>query len=350
MLKVLNIVLLCFLCVCSFAQEREIISFSQAIEANNKGFEFYERQDYKQAETYFRLSILFDASYILPHYNLACVLNLLRNQGEDITIAEIIAELVITLNLDPSKAQRNNNWLPSRLREDSDLFSLHEEEAYQYLFQYEMPTGWENPETWFSGSTWIHKYGSNAQIYHAFGHGHEYFERYGHGDYFISGNWTYPQDNRSFLIAIRLENLNDTRSGKVEHLPPMTLFFYPYEMKISMPSRLGKTYYDLLLAANSFNDHVNYGNYGPVIQLLQNKFPINYYNDDYGDMYDSYDSYYPLLTAFRRNDICMMQLLIGYGIEIYPETNEKIAETYPELYNLILMKNDILKTAYSNSK
>lgn len=320
------------------------IYLPKAIEYNNKGFEAYEQQDYKLAEECFRLSILFDSTYILPHYNLACVLNILRDNGEDIDIDVIISELIVALNLDPSAAQRTKDWLYSRLRDDPDLYSLHEENVYKSLFYYKVPVGLDNIEEWILDSTWKKETSIVGYYFHD---NYEYSEGVSQeGGYSLTGNWKYNKD-QSVILLENLFYVPDDLTGdgvdRRRHLPPQTLIFYPYEMRIHEPHEpleyMEGDFFLVIPDTNIFYQSIEDRNYGNIIQLVKSGFPVNYYD---------YDNYLfldcsPLMTAFENDDICMLQLLIGYGVEIYPKMVEKISAKYPELYKLVLMKEENIK-------
>jgi tetratricopeptide (TPR) repeat protein len=103
----------------------------EAIQLNSEGMQYYDNGDYRKAIEFFEKSIVRDPAYILPHYNLACTLNILRDSGENILIKDIVSELQITLNLNPVIAGRNKGWAEARIREDDDLKSLLIIEEFQ---------------------------------------------------------------------------------------------------------------------------------------------------------------------------------------------------------------------------
>jgi len=130
---------------------------------NDQGFRFYQKQDYEEAIKYFRMAILADASFILSHYNLACMLALQYRQEKRVDLQEIFDELNISLLLDPTRARRPANWIYSRLKDDSDLDSVRDRIEFKALFNLDTKKEYKNPQELLLGSwanndfAWIFK-------------------------------------------------------------------------------------------------------------------------------------------------------------------------------------------------
>lgn len=87
---------------------------STAEAANARGMKLYRSKDYANAKTAFQGSIAADASYVLPHYNLACVLALLGDK------AGAIAELKwLSASSDPLAKTKLD-----KAKSDSDLATV----------------------------------------------------------------------------------------------------------------------------------------------------------------------------------------------------------------------------------
>jgi len=85
----------------------------QSVLLNNKAMEFYERGEYEEASRLFRQAVDHDPKHFLAHYNLACTLTLLKDQGRENSWEEIYHHLVLSVALSPSR------W--KRVLEDPDL-------------------------------------------------------------------------------------------------------------------------------------------------------------------------------------------------------------------------------------
>lgn len=101
---------------------------------NTEGYHEYEKGNYIEAINLFQQAIIADASYILPHYNLACTYALLYEKGLFTDLDEIRDELQICLVLDATKANRDNDWIYESLNNDSDLDSIRNEDFFSELF------------------------------------------------------------------------------------------------------------------------------------------------------------------------------------------------------------------------
>lgn len=89
---------------------------------NSFGFFLYEKKQYSDALTVFRKAVMVDASYVYAHYNLACVLGLLFQEGMEIDQRELITHLQFACLL-------KDNYL-QKMRIDNDLNSIRNEKYY----------------------------------------------------------------------------------------------------------------------------------------------------------------------------------------------------------------------------
>lgn len=130
-------------------------SWDRAEYYNNKGMEYYNNSNYIMAMNLFRNAIVEDSSYILSHYNLACVLSILygQNKLDDSGIKEMYEELEICFGLDATLVGRDSDWFYKRLREDSDLDHIRETEAYKKLLDKKIIK--EVPEIYYWTGEWI---------------------------------------------------------------------------------------------------------------------------------------------------------------------------------------------------
>lgn len=100
----------------------------QAATANRQGYQAYLRKDYETARKKFELAIQLNDEHALAHYNLACVLALLRADGvcaHDAYKGEIVRLLQISVELDEARRER--------LRTDKDLAAVHDTFGFQVL-------------------------------------------------------------------------------------------------------------------------------------------------------------------------------------------------------------------------
>jgi tetratricopeptide (TPR) repeat protein len=96
---------------------------------NAEGLRLYKAKKLEAAAEKFARAIEADETYALAHYNYACVLALFRARGEvcdhDAYPSTILEHLQRAVELDPKRR--------ARLREDSDLESIHDTFGYQIL-------------------------------------------------------------------------------------------------------------------------------------------------------------------------------------------------------------------------
>jgi hypothetical protein len=306
----------------------------KAILANTKGMEFYEKKEYEEAINYFQESIVEDAYYILPHYNLACTLNISR-PGTDKVIDEIIAELTITLNLDPETGGKSPGWAKERMREDADLKSLQNNQKFKNLLDNyktrRLPPLYADGERGYAGlDYWL-----------------------------ITTDWQEMGPRRMLFNldhSLLLENM-ETGARSVG-----TWSHYPDRIYVVIDNIIGniplqRSRYDVDTKAIMMRDHdgIGYGSeiyfgenkmvknafkesdYGLVLQIIEAGFPIDYIQkqDEWGSGgYGSPHYYGPQTVALENKDIPMLRLLIGCGITFYWRDLEKLINISPFLYEL----------------
>jgi hypothetical protein len=126
---------------------------------NDAGYREYERGRYWEAAKLFSASIVFDAANILPHYNLACTLALLREEGQEVDLWEIEHELNICFSLDPAPAGRPADWILSRVREDSDLDAIRDMKFFRAVASYGhsrlYSEVYADQQAWLCGGSWF---------------------------------------------------------------------------------------------------------------------------------------------------------------------------------------------------
>jgi hypothetical protein len=132
---------------------------SESRALNDAGYREYEQGRYREAAKLFRAAIVFDAGNILPHYNLACVLALLRGKGEEVDLSEIENELKICFSLDPALSGRPADWILARIREDGDLDSIRDMEFFRAIASYDhsrlYSKAYEDKRAWLCGGPWV---------------------------------------------------------------------------------------------------------------------------------------------------------------------------------------------------
>jgi len=94
-----------------------------------RGYRLYKQKKYARALKYFRKTVEADDKYALAHYNLACVLAIMRSKGKiceyDAYQGSIMDHLEKSIELDPRRLKR--------AKVDPDLKSVHGTFRYQKL-------------------------------------------------------------------------------------------------------------------------------------------------------------------------------------------------------------------------
>jgi len=136
MKKVASVCIVCLFCLCGLGcsgnkdvdpaeligRMREILKNDKleldALQLNNAGYALYTQKNYEEAIVFFRAALKLKPDYEFANYNLACSLSLMRGQGKEVDIEEIMWRLSRSLDLDPKKLQHMKN--------DTDLAPMME--------------------------------------------------------------------------------------------------------------------------------------------------------------------------------------------------------------------------------
>ena len=113
--------------------------YRQALSLNKKGLDVYKKGRITAAADLFRDAILADSTYMYSHYNLACMLSLLKGQGKKVDDDELYDELDIALGMDSVSPETEKNWVVSRLQTDTDLDPVRNETRFRALPGIELP-------------------------------------------------------------------------------------------------------------------------------------------------------------------------------------------------------------------
>ncbi len=92
---------------------------------NKLGYILYTREQYEDAAELFRGAVALDDAFVLPHYNLACMLSLQYGQGKEIEMWELFTALNKSILMDPSRKDK--------IKTDSDLDAIRHLERFQEL-------------------------------------------------------------------------------------------------------------------------------------------------------------------------------------------------------------------------
>ncbi len=298
-----------------------------AEQLNSEGMNLYNKGDLQDAARLFKQSILADANYILPHYNLACVLNLLRNAGKAVDVKEIYDELTICLNLDAEKAKMPVDWIYSRLKEDADLDTLRGNEDYNKLLNYKIKN-MNNKEKWFLGS-WV----NSGVVYFDFKADHTFtwsisFENSGSG----SGRWKLNEATGELTIDCDKFVEDDFKDGgRNEVNPPSGGRFDAKKMELTIDWGEGQQIYkqDYTALIRAVED----GDCGAVLQLAKSGYDI------LRPIGEGMGPGSTMVYAIETKRAAMIRLLIGLGLSLKGDELTSLEKTDPEIFSLIINRN-----------
>ena len=86
-----------------------------AKEFNNLGYRAYKEKQFSKAENYFLSAINADKTFMLAHYNYACVLSLQWN-GNKQSLNPIIKHLKITIALNKNRIKNIQSLIPEAMQ------------------------------------------------------------------------------------------------------------------------------------------------------------------------------------------------------------------------------------------
>ena len=114
-----------FWCAAAAGAAAQDLSAMNADELNKAGYRLYEQKQYRAALPYFKAALEKTPEYVYPHYNYACVVSLVLQDGGNgpYSSSDILEHLLITFHLNPSYL--------SRWRTDPDLMWYREHHARQ---------------------------------------------------------------------------------------------------------------------------------------------------------------------------------------------------------------------------
>jgi hypothetical protein len=314
------------------------------IRLNTLGMEYYGKKQYGEAAGCFEQSIIVYPNYILPHYNLACTLNLMRDAGDDIPLNIIKGELIIALNLNPETGGRQKGWAEKRMWEDSDLSSLWEIPDFKSFFDTYTPTAIEytiekllDSTGWFGGifaASFCEDKSFSGGVYMESG-------------YREGGTWKFNNDDKTEILIYNVSiAFEDLRGGGHPLWPeptPTHDILYKFDMEkmlmyigdheVSTESPLFG--YGDIMFQHLYNNKIDYS---AIIQIINSGFPVNcdtarekYVEENFINLHsaDIHGNSGVFAEVLRTKDIPLIRLFLGYLEEIdeyYLEELKKISE------------------------